>query len=175
MPKEIFQCSPLTGYFAEQVTGVSGVQIHRSRTNVEHERRMRRRFEIELDVRYRVLYGHRIAETGTGRTFNISSGGVWFTTNSMLTTGMPVELSVAWPALLNDCCALQLIICGCVVRSNERAAAVAIEGHEFHTAGHLAPQKVNQAVWLAPPSASTARVADLFSRSDRSTGPGTSI
>jgi len=77
-------------------------------SSVEHERRMKRRFEIEQDLRYKVLYGYRIAETGTGRTVNISSGGVWFTTNSMLATGMPMELSMAWPALLNGCRALKL-------------------------------------------------------------------
>jgi len=33
-------------------------------------------------------------------TMNISSGGVWFSTESVLATGMPVELSMNWPVLL---------------------------------------------------------------------------
>jgi hypothetical protein len=101
--------------------------------NGERERRVKRRFHIEQEVRYKMLYGQRIAETGMGRTKNISSGGVWFTTESMLTTGMPIELSMNWPVLLNDSCPMKLMIYGCVVRSNERGAAVAIERYEFRT------------------------------------------
>src|SRR5437667_7892298 len=101
----------------------------------DRERRTKRRFEIDQEVRYKMLYGQRIAETGVGRTMNISSGGVWFTTENMLTSGMPVELSMNWPVLLNDSCPMKLMIYGCVVRSNEKGAAVAIERYEFRTSG----------------------------------------
>lgn len=103
--------------------------------NGERERRMKRRFLIDQEVRYKMLYGQRIAETGTGRTVNISSSGVWFSTENMLTSGMPIELSMNWPILLNDVCPMKLMIYGCVVRSNERGAAVAIERYEFRTQG----------------------------------------
>ena len=101
----------------------------------DRERRIKRRFQIDQEVRYKMLYGQRIAETGTGRTMNISSGGVWFSTENMLTSGMPVELSMSWPVLLNDSCPMKLMIYGCVVRSNEKGAAVAIERYEFRTTG----------------------------------------
>ena len=101
----------------------------------DRERRTKRRFQIDQEVRYKMLYGQRIAETGVGRTINISSGGVWFSTENMLTSGMPVELSMTWPVLLNDSCPMKLMIYGCVVRSNERGAAVAIERYEFRTQG----------------------------------------
>ena len=101
----------------------------------ERERRTKRRFQIDQEVKYKMLYGRRIAETGVGRTMNISSGGVWFSTESMLTSGMPVELSMNWPVLLNDSCPMKLMIYGCVVRSNEKGAAVAIERYEFRTQG----------------------------------------
>jgi hypothetical protein len=101
----------------------------------DRERRIKRRFQIEQDVRYKMLYGQRIAETGSGKTINISSGGVWFTTENMLTSGMPIELSMNWPVLLNDSCPMKLMIYGCVVRSNEKGAAVAIERYEFRTQG----------------------------------------
>lgn len=106
----------------------------------ERERRGKRRFQIEQEVRYKMLYGQRIAETGNGKTVNISSGGIWFSTESMLTTGMPVEVSMTWPVLLNDNCPMKLMIYGCVVRSNERGAAVAIERYEFRTQGRNYPQ-----------------------------------
>ena len=104
-------------------------------TTSERERRLKRRFDIEQEVRYKMLYGQRIAETGAGKTLNISSSGLWFTTECMLTSGMPVELSLTWPVLLNDSCPMKLMIYGCVVRSNEKGAAVAIERYEFRTQG----------------------------------------
>lgn len=99
------------------------------------ERRAKRRFRIEQEVRYRLLYGHRIAETGIGRTLNISSSGVWITTQMQLSAGLPVELSINWPALLNDVCPMKLMIYGCVIRSTEEGAAIAIERYEFRTQG----------------------------------------
>ena len=101
----------------------------------DRERRFKRRFQIDQEVKYKMLYGQRIAETGVGRTMNVSSGGVWFSTENMLTSGMPVELSMTWPVLLNESCPMKLMIYGCVVRSNERGAAVAIERYAFRTQG----------------------------------------
>jgi c-di-GMP-binding flagellar brake protein YcgR len=101
--------------------------------NGQRERRMKRRFEIAQELHYKMLYGQRIAETGSGKTLNISSGGVWFTTQGMLTIGMPIEVSMGWPVLLNDSCPMKLMIYGCVLRSNENGAAVTIERYEFRT------------------------------------------
>ncbi|MFB3826811.1 MAG: hypothetical protein ACE15B_08580 [Bryobacteraceae bacterium] len=110
-------------------------------SNGKNERRTKRRFHIEQEVRYRMLYGHRIAETGHGRTLNMSSSGVWITTDMPLTVGLPVELSMNWPALLNDVCPMKLMIYGCVVRSSETGAAIAIERYEFRTQGSRAFQQ----------------------------------
>jgi hypothetical protein len=101
----------------------------------DRERRVKRRFRIEQDIRYKMLYGQRIAETGSGRTMNISSGGIWFSTPNMLTWGTPIELFLTWPVLLNDSCPMKLMIYGCVIRSNDKGAAVAIERYEFRTHG----------------------------------------
>ena len=109
--------------------------------NGDRERRQKRRFRIEQDPKYKMLYGQRIAETGSGRTINISSGGVWFTTETVLTPGMPIELSVNWPVLLNDSCPMKIMIYGCVLRSNEKGTAVAIERYEFRTQGSRAFQQ----------------------------------
>jgi hypothetical protein len=99
------------------------------------DRRSKRRFRIEQALRYKLLYGNRVAESGIGRTLNISSSGVWFTTEGVLGEGMPVELSMSWPALLNDICPMKLMIYGCVVRSGPQSAALAIERYEFRTQG----------------------------------------
>jgi len=110
----------------------------------ERERRSKKRFLIQQDIRYKMLYGQRIAETGAGRTVNISSGGVWITTENPLTAGMPVELAMNWPVLLHDSCPMKLMIYGCVIRSNDKGAAVAIERYEFRTQGSRAFQTAQQ-------------------------------
>ncbi len=99
------------------------------------EQRRKRRFRIEQDVHYKVLYGHRMAETGVGRTLNMSSSGIWLSTESTLPPGVPIELSINWPALLNHICPMKLMVFGCVVRSNERGAAISVERYEFRTQG----------------------------------------
>jgi hypothetical protein len=99
------------------------------------DRRTKRRFNIEQGLRYKLLHGSRVSEAGTGRTVNISSSGVWFTTESVLAAGLPVELSMSWPARLNDVCPMKLMIYGCVVRSGQNGAALAIERYEFRTQG----------------------------------------
>ena len=106
-----------------------------------NERRSKKRFHIEQEVKYKMLYGQRIAETGTGKTLNISSGGVWFTTENVLTAGMPVELSMSWPVLLHDTCPMKLMIYGCVIRAGVQGAAVAIERYEFRTQGSRSLQQ----------------------------------
>ena len=53
---------------------------------------------------------------------------------------MPIELSMTWPVLLNDSCPMKLMIYGCVVRSNDKGAAVAIERYEFRTQGRTFQQ-----------------------------------
>jgi hypothetical protein len=59
---------------------------------------------------------------------------VLLTVQQMLAPGRRMELSISWPAQLNNQCALQLVARGRVVRSSERGqAAVEIEQYEFRT------------------------------------------
>jgi hypothetical protein len=66
---------------------------------------------------------------------NISSSGVWFNADTALPMGVPIELAISWPALLNDYCPMKLMIFGCVVRSTDSGAAINIERYEFRTQG----------------------------------------
>jgi hypothetical protein len=70
-----------------------------------------------------------------GRTLNIGSGGILFTTEERLPMGRPVEVSVNWPVRLDGTCPLQFVAVGKVVRSENTAAAVQIERYEFKTRG----------------------------------------
>lgn len=98
------------------------------------ERRSAVRFPIEQEVRYRI-YNRSTIEVGSGKTINISSNGVLFTTERYLTPGERLELSVNWPAQLDNRCALKLVTTGRVVRSEQGKAAIAIERYEFRTQG----------------------------------------
>jgi hypothetical protein len=72
---------------------------------------------------------------GTGKTLNIGSGGVLFTTEEKLPIGRLVEISVNWPARLGGTCPLKFVASGKVVRSEDASAAVRIERYEFRTRG----------------------------------------
>ena len=66
---------------------------------------------------------------------NISSSGVLFSTETTLPAGERVELTISWPALLNQLTPLELMTIGPVVRSEEKQAAIRIEKYEFKTVG----------------------------------------
>jgi len=104
------------------------------RTKAEDtDRRFKRRFCIAQALRYNLLRGDDTKKTGIGRTLNISSSGVWFTTECALNVGALVELSMNWPARLNDVCPIKLMIYGRIVRSDSNVSALTIERYEFRT------------------------------------------
>jgi hypothetical protein len=97
------------------------------------DRRHSDRFPIERELRYRVLSKRNAEEGGEGMTVNISSSGVLFTSNHVLVPGRRVELSISWPAQLNNKCALRLVARGRVVRFEGGRAAMEIQQYEFRT------------------------------------------
>ena len=98
------------------------------------DRRCAVRFPIEQDVRYKVFNRNSI-EIGAGKTVNMSSNGLLFTTERALATGERLEVAVNWPAQLDNKCPLKLVTTGRVVRSEGGRAAIAIERYEFRTQG----------------------------------------
>lgn len=101
--------------------------------SIHEDRREDRRYPIQLELRYKVVVRNRPPIQGTGRTLNISSGGVLFSGDQPLPTGAFVELSVNWPMMLQAKCPLTLLIVGRVVRCQDRNVAVKLNRYEFHT------------------------------------------
>ncbi|MBV8730293.1 MAG: PilZ domain-containing protein [Acidobacteriia bacterium] len=97
------------------------------------DRRETSRFPVREDVRYRVLQSKSGQLSGAGKSLDMSSGGILFTTTERLQPGRLIEISVNWPARLDGTCALQLVATGRVVRSDNETAAVRIERYEFKT------------------------------------------
>ena len=99
----------------------------------KNDRRAADRFPIEREVKYRVLTRKNADESGAGKTINMSSNGVLFTTSQVLLPGRRIEVAISWPAQLNSKVALKLVARGRVVRYEPGVAAIEIQQYEFRT------------------------------------------
>jgi hypothetical protein len=124
------------------------------------ERRSKRRFIMEREIRYRVLDQEQIIAVGSGKTFNLSSSGVAFATEQELPAGAFIELSIAWPALLENRCPLQLIGFGRILRSTAGYIASTIEQYEFRTLAKAVPD----GAWTARSDHKLRRWAEAVAR-----------
>jgi c-di-GMP-binding flagellar brake protein YcgR len=102
-------------------------------TKKEDDRRSKFRFAIERDVRYKLAEDGVVVAVGSGQTIDMSSGGVAFVTEEPLTPGGFVELSISWPALLDDTCPMRLIAFGRILRCNGTKTVCTIDKYEFRT------------------------------------------
>ena len=104
------------------------------------DRRNATRFPVKEEVRYKVLNSKGPSLIGTGKTLNIGSGGILFTTQGRLPLGRMVEISVNWPARLGGECPLKFVASGRVIRSDDTSAVMRIERYEFRTRSVAAAQ-----------------------------------
>lgn len=104
-------------------------------TQNNRDRRGADRFPIEREVRYKVLSKKSTDEAGLGHTVNMSSNGILFTSEHMLIPGRRLELSISWPAQLNNTTPLKLVARGRVIRFDGGQAAIEIQQYEFRTSG----------------------------------------
>ncbi len=108
----------------------------KQRSVASGERRSCNRLPIERQVKYKIFEGHKsVIRVGLGKSLNMSSSGVLFTTESTLIEGERIELAVSWPALLDSVLPLKLIARGRLVRADGTQAAMTIERYEFKTRG----------------------------------------
>ena len=109
-----------------------GSAVRQKRGKTIGERRSRNRYPVSSDLEYRVLGG--AAESGRGRTANMSAGGILFESAQPLPVGSDIELDIAWPARLDATVPLKLCVFGCVVRCTGSLTAVRILRYGFRTA-----------------------------------------
>jgi len=124
------------------------------------ERRSKRRFVMEREIRYRVLDQDEIIAVGSGKTFNVSSNGVAFHADRELPPGAFIELSIAWPALLENRCPLQLRGFGRILRSAPGRVAASIEQYEFRTSA----KTVAERFWVSNSDQRLRRWAEAVAR-----------
>jgi hypothetical protein len=118
-------------------------------TQQEADRRRSDRFVIEREIRYRALNKRGGEEAGEGKTVNMSSSGVLFSAPQILRPGRRIELTISWPAQLNNKCALKLVARGRIVRFDSGLAAMEIQQYEFRTQSTPAVSSISVANKMA--------------------------
>ena len=98
----------------------------------EIERRSRRRYPLQLQVRYRAISA-KLSASGGGQTLNISSAGLLIASPQCVREGLRLRLNVDWPWLLDGMTPLQLVAESRVVRANASQFAVELERYQFRT------------------------------------------
>lgn len=101
------------------------------------DRRSDRRYPLALDIAYQLIAHGSIVRNGYGHSVNLSSGGVLIVTETSLPNDETIELSIAWPAKVNQLVTLNLHARGRTLRSDGNGTAVALEGYEFRTRGQI--------------------------------------
>jgi hypothetical protein len=103
------------------------------RVQPEYESRLRRRFPLSQEVRYRRLKGGKVSAWAIGKSLDISSSEIRFLTEYAFKPGEKVEVNVDWPVRLQDTCLMKLVIHGKVVESDAHITTVKIVRYDFHT------------------------------------------
>ena len=98
-------------------------------------RRQDRRYQLHLELKWKLIRRRRVLDTGTGRTVDVSSGGILFDAGRHLPEGLNVELSIAWPVRLHNVAPMQLVATGKIVRADGGRVAIQTMQHEFRTVG----------------------------------------
>ena len=99
----------------------------------ETERRNNARFDCRLAVSYQTLEKPFLSGQGMSETVNISSKGVSFGADAALEPGQLIQVSMDWPARLENQIPLKLVAEGRIVRNLKGVAAMTIDKYEFRT------------------------------------------
>lgn len=94
--------------------------------------RSNRSYPVQLGLRYKVVRDGQSIVNGHGRTRQLSSSELVFTTDQRLPIGA-VEVALDWPFRLDGVCPLQVVVFGHVLHGSDQACTVRIERHEFRT------------------------------------------
>ena len=97
------------------------------------ERRRHPRYPMRLELHYRLPDVGDANAGGSGRTVNISSGGVLFEADRPLPLRKEIVLDVFWPARLDGVRDLKFVVHGKIVRSEGKTVAMRIKRSEFRT------------------------------------------
>lgn len=90
-------------------------------------------YPIRVEVEYQLMKDDLVLKRGTGYTKNMSRTSVWLHSDQVLPAGMPVQLALSWPVLLENKTPLKLVILGRTTRAEGDCTLVHIVSYEFRT------------------------------------------
>ncbi len=105
------------------------------------DRRLHTRYPIRLDLQYKLLNQGVVNRTGSGRTLNMGTGGIFFESKRPLPHDDEIDLEMTWPVLLDGVCPLKLIVHGRIVRSDNKGTAVRVRSYDFRTSKRSATRR----------------------------------
>lgn len=118
-------------------------------------------YPVRMEVRYKTQ--DRVPCVGAGEAVQMSSRELVFRSDQPLKPGTRLELSLAWPALLNNRVFLQLVLSGEVLWSHGSTMSVTIWKYHFRTRGrYVAGRPAPESPRTLPPAPSDVclRAAD---------------
>ena len=105
-----------------------------------------RDFPLSLEMEYKVRHEHGQEDHGSGRTLWISSRTLIFDPDRRLAPGTELEITIPWPARLDERIGLQLWMRAKVTHTLSQGVTAEIRKYQFRTRGpvHTAPSAVQQ-------------------------------
>jgi hypothetical protein len=107
------------------------------------DRRIGRRYELELGVRFHYTSADRVLHVGRGVTAELSSYSVLLRTEEPPPAGVQLEMWIDWPFLLQGVCPLEVVVKGRVLQVSTRGTVVENESYEFRTRGERSFAETN--------------------------------
>ncbi len=102
---------------------------------ISGDRRDACRYDLRLNLKWKLVRRRRVLDQGEGYTLDISSSGMMLEAGKPLPVSLHLELSISWPVLLHSVSPLQLAVSGRIVRSENGRTAIRIACYEFRTVG----------------------------------------
>src|SRR5262245_44291833 len=97
---------------------------HRSNRPYGKDKRGANRYEVRTPLEYRVMDGETAFAWKHGMVRNMSANGILIEAAESLANGCMVEAAMDWPGLYHGKDAMRLVLCGRVVRTQDRVVAV---------------------------------------------------
>ncbi len=109
------------------------LEIGRGESGQGVDRRNHARFPCRLAITWRTLEQPMKSGELVSESVNIGSKGILFATQEIFEPGQLLEVSLDWPARLENEVPLKLVAEGRVLRNAGGQAAMSIERYEFRT------------------------------------------
>jgi hypothetical protein len=92
-------------------------------------------FPLSLPLTYKTTPLKAKAISGIGSTVLLSSTDIVFKADQPLGPGVPCEISIAWPFLLENDIGIQLVLQSEITRSEGQVVTAIVSKYEFRTRG----------------------------------------